>query len=123
MSNVAIEETQGNCQADLVLQGRNVAVGSLSYMDTVFQMQSEAAFDELGDSLVEGEESVLEAQKRAGTRLPKDTARSIFRAVSGCLQQRYLGNCAVAGNCSGRDFVDNRLSQLSISRYKALEEA
>lgn len=123
MSHIAIEKTASNCQAEVVLRGPSVAVGTLTYMETVFQMQSESAYDELGDYMVEGEEAVQEAQTRAGTRLTDETAHSIFRAVSACLQQRYLGNCAMAGNCSGRSFVDKRLASLDISRYKVDQEA
>lgn len=121
MSHVAIEQTQSTCPAEILIRG-NVEIGTLSFMDAVFQMQEETAYDELGDDMVEGAEAVQEAQRRAGTDLDSSVANSLFRSTSTCLQQRYLGNCAVSGNCTGREFVDSRLEKLEISRYKANQQ-
>jgi hypothetical protein len=118
MSNVQLEATQSTCQFDIALTGGNVALGSLGFMEQVLKMQADASFDELGDCLLAGNDEVQRAQEQAGTSLEADTAASLFRAVSTCLQQRYLGNCAVSGNCTGRDFVDKELATLGISRYK-----
>ncbi len=120
MSHVALENTQSTCPVEVELRGPNVAIGSLSLIEAVFKIQADASYGELGDSMVEAKSDVVNAQERAGTRLPEITATTLFRAANACLTNRYLGNCAVAGNCSGKAFVDEKLVTWGISRYKSI---
>lgn len=119
MSNIALEETVSTCPAEIVLRGPNVSVGSLALIESVFRLQAEVAHDELGDTIMEGNELALQAQEQAGTKLNDITAISLANAANGCLQKRYLGICDAAGKCTGRKFVDAKLAELGISRYKS----
>ena len=88
MSNVELEKTQSTCPVEMVLRGPNVAVGSLSFIKAVFEIQSEAAYDELGDYLREDDSVVIDALNTTGVKLNTDTARLLARTTYNYLKQR-----------------------------------
>ncbi len=120
MSHIALEEVRLMCPLEGAFKGA-IDLAGLSFVDEVFRTQANTAQEELGDTLVLGKDVMREVQERAETDLGHDKAVVLFAAANSCLQQRYLGNCAMVGVCIGRDKVDKRLAGLGIQRYKDID--
>lgn len=101
-SNIPLEAAAMRCRMDGALD----QLGTYAFAREFIAIQAREACDELGDTIVEGDE-VVEAALAAADMpsLDRAKARAVALAIVGCLQRRYSGECAVT-NCSGREQSD-----------------
>lgn len=72
-----------------------------SFVESYIQVQSDAAYEEIGDVIDENPQEVISLAGDMSNITGEDYFINKARAINHCLMQRYLGICA-AGNCTTR---------------------